>query len=148
MSKIRLTREFSFEAAHALFNYNGKCSHLHGHSYKLFVTVKGEACKDKTSSNFGMVIDFQLLKKIVNSKIIDKFDHAVILSNFSNFDYSASNPLFSNVIKVDFQPTCENMLSFFAQEIEKELPKDVELFSLKLYETEKSFAEWYKEDNL
>jgi 6-pyruvoyltetrahydropterin/6-carboxytetrahydropterin synthase len=47
MAKIRLTKEFNFEMAHALWNYDGLCKNIHGHSYKLLVTVIGEAITDK-----------------------------------------------------------------------------------------------------
>lgn len=148
MAKIRLTKHFSFEAAHALHNYDGKCSRLHGHSYQLFVTVIGEPVSDPSSPKLGMVMDFGLLKRIVNEEIIDKYDHSVVLSenvDFKSFD--GNNQMFSNVIVVPFQPTCENMLIHFASKIQPRLPEGVKLCQLKLYETNDSYAEWYAEDN-
>ena len=55
---IRLTKEFTFEAAHALEGYDGLCREIHGHSYRLFVTVKGTPCADESNPKFGMVMDF------------------------------------------------------------------------------------------
>ncbi len=147
MQKIRLTKHFSFEAAHALHNYDGKCSHLHGHSYQFFVTVIGYPEQDPVSPKCGMVMDFGLLKKIVNEEIIDRFDHSVVLSEKSTFNFDANNPIFSNTIIVPFQPTCENMLIHFASKIQPRLPDGVELWKLKLYETADSYAEWCNEDN-
>jgi 6-pyruvoyltetrahydropterin/6-carboxytetrahydropterin synthase len=71
MTKIRLTKEFDFEMAHSLLNYDGLCKHIHGHSYKLAVTVIATPNYDKSSPKRGMVMDFGDLKKIVKQKIID-----------------------------------------------------------------------------
>ncbi len=146
MQKIRLTKHFSFEAAHALLNYDGKCSRLHGHSYQLFVTVIGEPEQDPCSPKCGMVMDFGLLKRIVNEEIIDKYDHSVVLNERSDF-HGDGSAMFSNVLVVPFQPTCENMLIHFASKITPRLPQGVALCHLKLYETADSYAEWFAEDN-
>lgn len=150
MAKIRLTKEFSFEAAHALENYEGACRQIHGHSYRLFVTVIGEPIKDKSSSSFGMVIDFGDLKRIVNEQIIERLDHALVFreSELSQGVVESIGAIYSNIHLTDYQPTCENMLADFAARISSQLPQRVKLHSLKLHETATSFAEWYAEDNL
>ena len=66
MERIRVTKEFHFEAAHFLPGYDGLCANLHGHSYRLLVTLRGEILKDATSPKNGMVIDFSVLKGIVD----------------------------------------------------------------------------------
>ena len=76
MSLIRITKKFSFETGHALSGYDGKCRNVHGHSYKLSVTVIGEPITDPSHVKYGMVIDFTDLKKIVKEEIVDVFDHA------------------------------------------------------------------------
>ncbi len=146
---IRLTKEFSFEAAHALSGYDGACSQIHGHSYRLFVTVKGEPITDISNPKCGMVMDFGELKKIVGEEIISKLDHAFVMRRDEHSTIIERNlrSLFSNIILVDYQPTCENMLRDFAQRISARLPQRVELHSLKLHETATSFAEWYSSDN-
>jgi len=73
MTKIRVTKEFTFEMAHALWNYDGPCRNIHGHSYKLYVTVFGNTLLDNTSTKLGMVMDFSELKKIVKKYVIDYF---------------------------------------------------------------------------
>lgn len=147
MHKIRLTKHFTFESAHALFNYDGKCSHLHGHSYHFYVTVIGEPEQDPGSPKCGMVMDFGLLKRIVNEEIVDKFDHSVVLNAKSQLPNEAlSLPMFENVITFPFQPTCENLLIHFAERISSRLPQGVSLKKLKLYETADSYAEWCDED--
>lgn len=149
MTKIRLTKEFSFEAAHALENYDGPCREIHGHSYRLFVTVKGEPCTDTTNPKQGMVMDFGVLKRIVSEEIISKLDHALVLPATPRNEplLAVLTQRFSNVVKVDYQPTCENMLVDFAARIAGRLPQGIELYSLRLHETATSFAEWFADDN-
>ncbi len=147
---IRLTKEFSFEAAHALEGYDGACREIHGHSYRLFVTVKGEPIADLSHSKCGMVMDFGELKRVVNEQIVDPLDHAFVMrrSSQSLSVEGAMRGVYKNIVLVDYQPTCENMLSDFAGRIMSQLPDGVELYSLKLHETATSFAEWYASDNL
>ena len=148
MSKIRLTKEFSFEMSHALEGYDGLCSQIHGHSYRMFVTVIGEPVDDLANPKYGMVMDFGELKKIVNRLIVDRYDHSLVMrrthSNARIVD--ALSESFSRVIVTDYQPTCENMIAHFAQMIAAELPSHVKLFSMRLHETATSFAEWFAED--
>ncbi len=150
MAKIRLTREFSFESAHALEGYDGACREVHGHSYKLFVTIIGEPIADLMCAKCGMVMDFGELKRIVNEQIVDRLDHSFVLRRSAAAEgvVAAIGEIYQNVQLVEYQPTCENMLSDFAQRIMAQLPDGVALHSLKLHETERSFAEWYAEDNL
>lgn len=144
---IRITKEFHFEMAHVLLNYDGPCRNVHGHSYKLFVTISGSPDKDPESPKNGMVIDFSDLKRIVNTEVIDKFDHAVVINSRDNYKIEKLTSLFGNVVSVGYQPTCENLVSDFAVRISEKLPANKRLFSLKLYETATSYAEWYSDDN-
>ncbi|RKE03111.1 6-pyruvoyl trahydropterin synthase family protein [Marinifilum flexuosum] len=148
MTKIRLTKEFRFEMAHALWNYDGLCKNIHGHSYILFVTVIGEPITDKTNPKLGMVMDFGELKGIVSEEVVDQLDHALVLSKDTpNIDQLNIPQMFDRFFVMDYQPTCENMIADFAERIKARLPKGVELHSLKLHETATSFAEWYASDN-
>ena len=150
MSNIRITKEFSFETGHALYGYDGKCKNVHGHSYKLSVTVIGVPISDRNNVKFGMVIDFSDLKKIVKEEIVDHFDHATVF-NETTPHLELANELKSrghHVILVDYQPTSENMVTDFAEKIKSRLPKSIQLHSLKLQETDTSFAEWYASDNM
>ena len=147
-SIIRVTKEFSFEMAHALWNYDGPCRNVHGHSYRLFVTLNGKPLDDTDNPKNGMVIDFSDLKKIVKREIVDVFDHCVVVSrHFDKEKTDMFSALFGNTVLVDYQPTCENLVSDFAGRISKQLPDGTKLHSLKLYETATSYAEWYAEDN-
>lgn len=148
MDKIRVTKEFNFEIAHALWNYDGACANIHGHSYRLFVTVIGEPIIDAKSPKLGMVLDFGELKKIVNSEIIIPLDHALILSQIAYDSIRGpENKMFTKIHIVDYQPTCENMVIDFVKKIQKTLPHHLQLHSLKLHETATSFAEWFASDN-
>lgn len=150
MSRIRITKEFSFETGHALYGYDGKCKNVHGHSYKLSVTVIGIPIDDRENVKFGMVIDFSDLKRIVKEEIVDHFDHATVF-NQTTPHVELANELKNrghHVILVNYQPTSENMVIDFAQKIKSRLPKSIELHSLKLQETETSYAQWFASDNL
>ena len=150
MSNIRITKQFSFETGHALYGYDGKCKNVHGHSYKLSVTVIGKPIVNRNDVKFGMVIDFSDLKKIVKEEIVDQFDHATVF-NETTPHIELANELKSrghHVILVGYQPTSENMVIDFAQRIKNRLPDSIKLFSLKLQETDSSFAEWFASDNL
>lgn len=146
MNTVRITKEFRFEGAHSLLNYDGKCKHIHGHSYILYVTVKGKINIDSSSPKTGMVVDFSDLKSIVNKNIVDIFDHALVLNKKSPItDLISDN--YKNVIVVDFQPTSENLVCYFANILKEKLPNSIELFSIRLYETASSFVEWFASEN-
>ncbi len=145
---IRVTREFSFEMAHALKNYDGPCRNVHGHSYRLFVTLTGAPASGNENPKNGMVIDFTVLRDVVLEKIISLFDHSVVISNDFNRDkMEMMKKTFGNTVIVNYQPTCENLVADFAQRLKDEMPEGVKLHSLRLFETAKSCAEWFAADN-
>ncbi len=148
MPKIRVTKEFHFEMAHALWNYDGLCKNIHGHSYKLFVSIIGEPINDAKNPKNGMVLDFGDLKSIVNAEIVNKFDHTIVFSNLaSTKNFVNIKQMFERIEILDFQPTCELLVADFAERIKSKFPANVELFSLKLYETATAYAEWFASDN-
>ena len=149
MSNIRITKQFSFETGHALYGYDGKCKNVHGHSYRLDVTVIGQPIADNTNVKYGMVIDFKDLKKIVKEEVVDVFDHATVF-NKNTPHVELAKELENrghNVLLVNYQPTSEMMVIDFANKIKKRLPENLKLHSLKLQETATSFAEWFASDN-
>ena len=146
MEKIRITKEFKFEMAHALYGYDGLCANIHGHSYRLWVTVRGNVKKENKHIKDGMVMDFTDLKSIIKTIIIKKYDHSLVLNAHSphaNLDLSA----FDKVYYLPYQPTSENLVTDFANSITSLLPENVELLKVVLSETVSSFAEWNSEDN-
>mgnify|MGYP003445160429 FL=1 len=148
MGVIRITKQFNFETGHALYGYDGKCKNVHGHSYKLSVTVIGTPITDTSHVKLGMVIDFGDLKKIVKEEIVDPFDHATVFNkNTPHVELARElTDRGHKVILADYQPTSENMVTDFAAKIKMRLPKDIQLYALKLQETDTSFAEWYEGD--
>ena len=148
MAKIRVTKKFEFEMAHALWNYDGPCKNVHGHSYKLFVTVIGVPEKDPKNPKYGMVVDFGNLKRIVQEHIIDRFDHTVVVSRDApHHMLKGIEQMFDKYDVMEYQPTCENLVLDFARRIKDNLPGNVKLHNLKLLETATSYAEWYASDN-
>lgn len=141
MQKVRVSKEFVFEAAHALDNHEGKCKNIHGHSYKLIITVLGEPNADDASPDAGMVIDFTELKKIVNTEVVNKWDHALILKDDSRFKGIEKEN--TKTIYVKYHPTCENMLLDVVEKVSIQLPKKIKLVYAKLNETSNSYSEWY-----
>lgn len=150
MDTIRITKEFSFETGHALYGYDGKCRNVHGHSYKLAVTVIGRPIVEMSHVKLGMVMDFGDLKTIVKEEVVEQFDHATIFNRHTPHLELAKE--LSNrghkVILAEYQPTSENMVIDFAKKISSRLPEHVRLHSLKLRETETAYAEWYAGDNV
>ena len=110
-----VTKKFIFDSAHKLKNYKGKCKNLHGHTYVLYVTVRG-----KIDKKTGMVMDFSEIGKIVEKKVISVLDH-----NYIN--------------KIIKQPTAENILVWIWIRIEKYL----KVYKIELWETPDSFATYY-----
>lgn len=116
IAKISITKVFTFDSAHHLNNYAGKCKNIHGHTYKLEVTLKGIPDKN------GLVIDFHDLNDIVEKEILTKIDHKYL-----------------NEI-LDFNPTCEMLGLWIWEQLSKNI-EDLEcnLERLVLWETPTSF---------
>lgn len=143
---IRVTKIFEFEAAHALDCHDGKCSNIHGHSYKLHVTVIGKPNRSKGDAKDGMVIDFSDIKHIVKTMVVNPFDHALVLEKDSPYLTDKLKQR-QKLILYDLQPTAENMIIDMVDRIKEKMPLEIKLHSVKLYETGSSFAAWYAEDN-
>lgn len=138
--KKTITKEFAFDMAHRLYDSNlnymenlaifGKCFNLHGHTYKLFVTISGEL-------KHGMMINFTELKKIVTKNALDIYDHKTLLTK--------GDPL-CDVIKehaviMNDPSTCENQVDLIWDLLVDDLlMHNIELEEIKLYETPTSYA--------
>jgi len=148
MPKIRVTKRFHFEMAHTLYEYDGLCRNIHGHSYNLEVTLIGEPRHQPGHPKDGMVLDFSDLKEIVKSKIVGRFDHALMVNRLvPEEQLELLHKTTDRIILVDFQPTTENIVAYIAQILQQHLPSDVSLYSIRLYETVTAFAEWFATDN-
>ncbi|MCK4990972.1 MAG: 6-carboxytetrahydropterin synthase [Bacteroidales bacterium] len=148
MKKVRVSKEFHFEMAHALWNYDGLCRHIHGHSYKLLITIIGEPIEDSNDQKLGMVLDFADLKVVVKEPVVDYFDHSLVINRGAeNYLPDEPNEMYNKVHLMDFQPTCENLVLYIAEKVQARLSPGIGLYSVKLYETATSYAEWYAADN-
>ena len=147
-NKVRVTKQFKFETGHAIYGYDGLCKNVHGHSFKLDVTIIGKPITDPDHVKNGMVIDFGDLKNIVNKEIVQPFDHATVL-NVKSPHKEIADEMESRghkILRVSYQPTCEMMIIDFALKLKAKLPNHLKLYSLKLRETDTAFAEWYADD--
>jgi 6-pyruvoyltetrahydropterin/6-carboxytetrahydropterin synthase len=147
-TKIRVTKVFTFDMAHALFGYDGPCKNIHGHTYRLSVTLIGEQVQEENNPKQGMVIDFTDFKKIVKKNVIDIFDHTLVLkADTPHAKIQGLSDNFERVIYSDYQPSCENLLLDMVERIHNNLPSSISIHNVKLEETPTSYAEWFKEDN-
>jgi 6-pyruvoyltetrahydropterin/6-carboxytetrahydropterin synthase len=138
---ITITKIFRFETAHAIHQYPGSCKNIHGHSYELHVTVRAKKSREGYVEGLGIILDFKELKAIVQSSVVKLLDHKLLLSKAylkMNKQEFASDEL----VIFDAEPTAENILIFARNQIVNALPDDIQLHSLKLWETRDSYAEW------
>lgn len=146
--KIRITKEFKFEMAHALPCHKGPCKNIHGHSYTLSVSIIGFPIDDNSRADNGMIMDFGDLKTIVRDQIISVFDHALVLHTNTNKNLKTElQKSLSKILWVDYDPTSENLLIDFVERLLPKLPSAIILHSLILRETATSYAEWFASDN-
>jgi 6-pyruvoyltetrahydropterin/6-carboxytetrahydropterin synthase len=146
--KIRVTKKFTFDMAHALYGYDGPCKNIHGHTYILSITLKGIVLQNNDHPKNGMVIDFTDFKKIIVENIIQVFDHSLVLN--SNSPHGGLNEIRENFEKINYvpyQPSCENLLIDFFDRINSKFADDIKINNIKLEETPTSYAEWFAEDN-
>ena len=135
--------------AHALFGYDGPCKNIHGHTYRLSVTLIGEQIQEENNPKEGMVIDFTDFKRIVKENVIDVFDHTLVLKNDTpHSKIKGLSDNFERIIYSPYQPSCENLLLDMLDRIQNHLPGNVEIKNVRLEETPTSYAEWFKEDNI
>jgi 6-pyruvoyltetrahydropterin/6-carboxytetrahydropterin synthase len=134
--------------AHALYGHDGPCRNIHGHTYHLHVTILGPVVQDEKSPKNGMVIDFSDLKQMIKEKIIDQFDHTLVLyyKDAEKIKPKPDSP-FGKLLVTSWQPSCENLVLHFKKIIAAQLHKKLTLVALLLRETPSSFAEWRIEDN-
>jgi 6-pyruvoyltetrahydropterin/6-carboxytetrahydropterin synthase len=121
---VRIRKQFPFEAAHVLPHHPGKCARLHGHSYRLDVTVEGPLQSSGPAA--GMVVDFDDLSSIVRANVIDELDHRYLNDSIEN-------------------PTSENIVAWIWQRLESRLPG---LAELTLWETADACAVLRRDDLL
>jgi 6-pyruvoyltetrahydropterin/6-carboxytetrahydropterin synthase len=149
MEFIRVTKIFNFEMAHLLQHHDGLCRNIHGHSYSLHISVGGKPLNNSGDPKDGMVWDFSDMKKLIHIRILDKFDHSLVINgDLDEKIFKKLEPMKFKIVSLPFEPTSENLVSHFANSILKHIPLNVKLISVKLFETSTSYAEWLAEDNM
>lgn len=142
---MKVTKEITFDVAHMLSYYEGKCANLHGHTYKLQVTVEADV-DDITH----MVLDFNILKQVLNESVMDVFDHAVAFSDYK-LQNGAERELYAwaetygkkYAVIPNGKTTCEDMAPYIRDLIAESLQgRNIKaVVSVRLWETPTSFAE-------
>ncbi|NIM34436.1 MAG: 6-carboxytetrahydropterin synthase QueD [Hydrotalea flava] len=138
---IQVTKIFKFEMAHAIYGYDGPCKNIHGHSYVLHVSVTLRNATDEYLLAPGFVIDFKMLKKIVNEAIVQQLDHSVVVSKA----FIQAHPQLADLSNVriwEMEPSAENIISYIQKQLQLLLPDAIQLQKLQLFETADSYAEW------
>jgi 6-pyruvoyltetrahydropterin/6-carboxytetrahydropterin synthase len=132
-----VTKTVKFDAAHVLTNHRGLCKNLHGHTYRVDVSVAGPA-----EDAGDMVIDFKDLKRIAGEVICDKFDHAFICNTASPGEMEIAAVVERNgmrTVRLPFRSTAENLAKHFFGELRAAIPG---LAAVKVWETAESSAEY------
>ena len=132
-----VTKTVRFDAAHILTNHAGLCKNLHGHTYRVDVSV---ARGDEDAGD--MVIDFKDLKRIAGETICDRFDHAFMYSTGTEGEREIAAVVERHgmrVVALPFRTTAENLARYFYDEL---APKIAGLSSVRVWETADSCAEY------
>ena len=134
---ITVTKTVRFDAAHVLTNHQGLCKNLHGHTYRVDVSVAQEADDGR-----DMVIDFKDLKGIANEVICDRFDHSFIYNTESAGEREIAAVVEKNgmrTVAIPFRSTAENLAKMFFGELKARI---ADLSAVKVWETADSCAEF------
>lgn len=147
---MQITRRLEFDAGHRIPAHQSQCRHLHGHRYALEVTLSGDVIHDAFSGSDGMVMDFGAVKEIARIHLVDKWDHAFLVSAADKavVDFLEALPDHKTVI-LDRVPTAEN-LARIAFDILEPLYRDVygnhlRLERIRIYETPNCWADVLRE---
>lgn len=150
---MQVGKIFTFDSAHFLPNYYGKCERMHGHTYRLKVVVEGPI------GDNGLVIDFVILKKIVKEQVLDRIDHQVLndvlavpsCENLAKWIWGQLADLQSLIQKQLDDPNLPASITRYFKEAGGDLDTSdfsdrVRLHKIKLWETPDSFAIYRGED--
>lgn len=134
---ITVTKTVKFDAAHVLTNHQGLCKNLHGHTYRVDISVSQREGEDS-----DMVIDFKDLKSIAEAVICDRFDHAFIYNTTSSGECEIAAVVEKNsmrTVAIPFRSTAENLAKYFFELLIVRIPN---IASVKVWETAMSSAEY------
>ena len=134
---ITVTKTIRFDAAHILTNHQGLCKNLHGHTYRVDVSVTQD-----DGDTRDMVIDFKDLKRIASEVVCERFDHAFIYNTESAGEREIAAVVEKNgmrTVAIPFRSTAENLARMFFGELKARIPG---LSAVKVWETADSCAEY------
>ncbi len=140
---MKISRIFEFDAGHRIPNHNSECRNLHGHRYKLELTLQGKVLNTQGESHEGMVLDFADIKKITN-KIVDQVDHSFFVyeSDTQMLDFLKTTD--SKYTVLTAIPTVENIAKFLLENLkpnfEKTYNDSLIIKKIKLWETPNCFV--------
>ena len=137
-----LKTEHSFDSAHFLSGYEGKCANIHGHRWRVLMEIKSDMLEADGQLR-GMIVDFGQLKKDIKEEV-DYFDHALIIEEgtLKELTLSALEDEGFRIISVKFRPTAENFARFFYDKMKE---KGYQVKEAVVYETPNNCAA-YSED--
>jgi 6-pyruvoyltetrahydropterin/6-carboxytetrahydropterin synthase len=130
---MKLTSDFTFDAAHRILGHSGKCAYLHGHTYRLEVTVSAERL-----DALGMVIDFDDLRALVRKAVLDRWDHATLLGSrdpLAPAIAAVQTDAPEKVVTLDGPPTAELLTRLAFAAIHDALPAGITLEQVAIWET-------------
>lgn len=127
----------SFDSAHFLKGYEGKCSNIHGHRWTVEVTVAAEDVEQEGQTR-GMLVDFKMLKADLTS-LTEELDHSLIIEENSLRENTKEALLEEEfkIVELPFRPTAENLAEYFYDEMEE---KEYQVVLVKVYETPNNCA--------
>ena len=148
-NKISISKEYSWSMAHMLADHKGKCVNIHGHTYVMQVEIEREdngVINAPGTTDHGMVMEFDDLKKVINDLIVEPLDHAFIYwtDSTDELEHSIASLLKKHhrkLVNINYRPTAENLAADFLNRINEHLSSDpVRVKELILWESATSFA--------
>lgn len=151
--KTQITKRVAFDAGHRIPSHASKCRHVHGHRWTLDATVEGPVMEVRGKTDDGMVLDYGVLKAILETEIVNKWDHAFIACK-DDLDVVYALKILGpehRTVLLDVIPTSENLAREAFNLIQKKLddfngfkPEEqrMVLVRVRLYETPSSWADY------
>ena len=145
---MEITTKLEFDAGHRIPHHKSSCKNLHGHRYALEVTIKGQVISDKSSLDFGMVMDFKDAKELIKKTIVEEWDHSFIVYKDDTVVLKFLESLDDHkTVIFPLVPTAENMALVAMEKLKISFDKEFGLlinpFKVRLYETPNNWADAY-----
>ena len=145
---MEITTKLEFDAGHRIPHHKSSCKNLHGHRYALEVTIKGQVISDKSSLDFGMVMDFKDAKELIKKTIVEEWDHSFIVNKDDTVVLKFLESLDDHkTVIFPLVPTAENMALVAMEKLrisfDEEFGSLIKPFKVRLYETPNNWADAY-----